>query len=266
MRRRTSSGSALVPAAAITRPETRLTPEEADLSAAAIETFATAVGGRDALARALIVADAAPEVSRIVDLLIDPRYADFTVRRLCRDAGLTVVELFAAYKKALFVRAHLDAARAITSQLVGVVDDVMKRAQPYPIDCPRCQGVGQVTSEPTKDAPNPSPQVCDTCRGGGKLLQLPDLDRQKLALELGQLVAKSGVSIAFGLQQNLHLPASPGGGRQAGALEALQQAVGEILYPRPGRAVEPPVDDPVDGTVVGADTGDACDSARSSTE
>jgi hypothetical protein len=221
-----SRGDALLPAA--TRRETTLTPAEADLSASAIETFTKAVGGREALVEALSVASEAPEVEKIVLLLLDPRYETMTLRRICQMAGLTVADLFAAYRKAAIAEAHIKAAPIIAGKLVAVVDDVMTRGAPYEVPCTACAGLGTSTPEPTKDQPNPSLGPCRTCRGGGKLLAFPDLDRQKLALELGQLTTRSG---GINIQQNLI--AERAGSAAPGALEQLQQAVGDILFNRP---------------------------------
>jgi hypothetical protein len=218
--------SALVPAAA--RGSTVLTETEQELSSQAIDTFTKALGGREALIDALAVANESPDVEKIVNLLLDPRFESFSLRRLCAQAGLTVADLFAAYKKAAIARAHLQAVPLIAQKLIGVVDDVMTRAQPYEIPCTQCGGVGKVTPEPTKDQPNPEPQPCEPCRGGGVLLALPDLDRQKLALELGQLVTKGGGFALQVNQQNLNLPAA--GSSAPGALEQLQQAVGDLLF------------------------------------
>lgn len=208
-------------------PPTYLSPEEADASSRAIDTVVAALGGRPALLDTLAVAADAPEVEPILSLLLDPRYHKLSLRSLCTMANLTVVDLFAAYKKAMVTKAHLVAYKAITDTIVPVVEDVMRRAAPYEIPCYGCGGAGQVAVEGQPDAPL---ITCEDCRGTGKLLQLPDLDRQKLALELAQLVQKSA-----GLQiQNNQLTLPPGAGGSdprlgGGTLVELQTAVREIL-------------------------------------
>lgn len=240
----------LVPAL---RPDLSLTPEEADLSSAAIDAFTVAIGGRAELLHALLVADGTPEVHKIVNLLIDPRYGGWSLRQICALGGLTIADLFTSYKKALLVRAHLQATRTVVAQLPAVVADLMERSRPYEVTCDRCGGLGAVTPEPTKATPNPTPGPCGPCRGTGKLLCLPDLDRQKVALELAQLLQQRG---GINLQQNnLTLPAGGGGSGAPGPLEQLQQAVHEVLYPRARIEVEaaprPPV---VDGVVAAEET------------
>jgi hypothetical protein len=232
--------SALVPAL---RPDLSLTAEEADLSSAAVDAFTVAIGGRQALLATLAVADGTPEVHKIVNFLIDPRYGGWSLRRICTLGGLTIADLFSAYKKALLVKAHLEATRIVAAQLVAVVDDVMTRAHPYEVTCERCGGTASVTPEPSKAQPNPIPQPCATCRATGRLICLPDLDRQKVALELGQLLqSRAGINVQ---QNNLSLPASGGFGSGTGTLEQLQQAVHEVLYPR-----SPALDAPVEGEVL----------------
>jgi len=237
MGRKPATG-AMVPAI---RPDLSLSPEEADLSSAAVDAFTVAVGGRQALLDTLAVADGTPEIHQIVNFLIDARYADWSLRRICAQAGLTIADLFVAYRKALLVRAHLQATRVVTENLVQVVEDVMRRARPYEVTCDACQGTGSITPEPSKAMPNPEPGPCPPCAGTGRLLAIPDLDRQKVALELGQLLQqRSGISIQ---QNSLTLP--PGSSPTApGALEQLQQAVHASLYSRPPA---------VDGTVIDAE-------------
>jgi len=233
------------------RPDLSLTPDEADLSSAAVDAFTVAIGGRQALLDTLAVADGTPEVHKIVTLLVDGRYGGWSLRRICAFAGLSIADLFAAYRKALVVKAHLQATRIVTDNLVAVVDDVMRRAQPYEICCEACRGTGTYTPEPTKAQPNPSPLPCDACTATGRRLAVPDIDRQKVALELGQLLQQRGGLTLQQLQQNnLTLP-SGGSIGAPGALEQLQQAVHEVLYPR--ATGQPPLSagpSPVEGTIV----------------
>jgi hypothetical protein len=210
------------------RPDLSLTAVEADLSAAAVDAFTVAIGGRQALLDTLAVADGTKEVHQIVNLLIDPRYAGWSLRKICGQAGLTIADLFVAYRKALVVKAHLQATRIVTENLVAVVDDVMTRAQPFAITCDACKGTGTFTPEPAKKLPNPSPEPCRACNATGRLMQIPDLDRQKVALELGQMLQQRGLVVQ---QNNLTVPTGGSIGAP-GALEQLQQAVHEVLYPR----------------------------------
>ena len=208
---------------------TPLTDEEARLSASAIDTFVTVLGGRDQLTEALQIAIDEPEVDQVVTLLLDPRYDHLPLRRICQLASLTVADLFAAYKKAMIVKAHVQAYQRITDKLLPVVEDVMRRAAPFEVGCGACGATGQ-----DRDAEGlPRPGIaCPTCAGRGRVLQLPDLDRQKLALELGALLAKSaGISVVQ-TQQTLNVSAQAGAtGR--GTLEAVQQAVGELFGQTP---------------------------------
>src|SRR5712691_4907264 len=159
-----------------------LTDEEADLHRGALTTVVNALGGKSSFADTPAIAGDQPEVEPILALLVDPRYDHLSLRKLCDLAGWNVADLFAAWRKAALVRAHLLAYQTITATLLPVVEDVMRRAAPYPIPCPACHGAGDI---PVGDSTTRTP--CGPCRGKGDVLQLPDLDLQKLALELGQL-------------------------------------------------------------------------------
>jgi len=219
-----------------------LTKKEARLSDQAVDLFARMIGGREKFAAILAVADDAPDVAKVNDLLLDPRYATYGLRRICAMAGLSVADLFAAYKKAVIVEAHIRAAPVIAEKLIGVVEDLMTRAQPHYLPCDVCRGSGRVVPPPTKDQPSPAPVACTACTNGQQL-HLPDLDRQKLALEIAELIKpRVGSGVVFN-QANILPPADRSAGAP-GALEQLQQAVSEVLFSgRPAAPVpEPPID------------------------
>jgi len=229
VKKATALTSVLVPAA-IRAPEV-LTDEETRLNLEAIETFTLAVGGRDALVNVLSIAETAPDIERVITLLIDPRYEKFSLKRLCHLSGLTVADLFAAYKKALITKAHIQATHIIASKLPPIVDDVMTRAAPVPVICPACH------------AEAPDKEVCILCRGTGAVLSEPELDRQKLALELAQLTEKKG---GFVITQNQGLLAQTNlTAVGPGALEQLQQAVGDLLF-SPKATIDEPGDPPAE--------------------
>lgn len=197
-----------------------LSEAEAAAGNAAIDTVVRALGGRERLTDTLAVAADAPEVEQILVLLLDPRYSHLSIRGLCRLAGLSVVDLFTAYKKAMVVKAHLAAYQAISDGILPVVEDVMKRAAPFAIPCDRCGATGE-----TRETADAAPVVCGACNGQKQVLQLPDLDRQKLALELAQLVQKSaGISIS---QNTAVAPAAEP--ETHSTMIELQQAVRQLL-------------------------------------
>lgn len=209
-----------------------LTARESRLSSEAVDTFARVVGGRDGLLDALAVAHAAPEIEHIVNLLLDPRYEAWSLKQLCEASGLTVADLFLAYRKASIVRAHIEAAHVIARHLPPIVEDVMRRATPQVLICPDCDG----------DAARKI--LCRTCAATGQVLSEPDLDRQKLALELGQLLERKGGGIVVNQTVATGPTAIVAGGR-GGTLVQLQQAIGELLY-RPAKRLGAPIEEPGD--------------------
>lgn len=194
---------------------------------AAVETFVDQLGGRVAVIEALEIASDQPEVDAVLSLLADPRYSSWSLRRLCQNAGLTIHEFFAAFRKASMVRAQIAATQVIAAKLVPVVEDVMRRAAPYDLTCERCLGSGTYTPDPSKKHPNPTPEPCKSCQASGKITIFPELDRQKLALELADLVKKGG---GLNIQNNqLHM-AGAAGGTGSGDLEKLQQALAGVSF------------------------------------
>jgi len=66
-----------------------------------------------------------------------------------------------------------------------------------------------------------------TCGGAKVILHLPDLDRQKLALELAEVV-KPRVPLFQQQINQLNTPADQA--MRAGSLEQMQQAVSSVLF------------------------------------
>lgn len=212
--------TALVPASA--RADQSLEDLEAVLNEEAVEVFAKAVGGRDKLADTLAVAGSgSAEIERVTTLLLDPRYKAWGLARLCTTVGITVAELFACYRKAMIVRAQIEATVHVAAALPAVARDVMDKALPTPLVCGLCQGTGTVT--PVE--PGQPRLPCPLCKGSGTVLSEPTVERHKLALELGQLLEKKGGLL---IQQNNVAANLAGTG--AGSLEQLQQAVGDVLF------------------------------------
>ena len=210
---------------------------EAVLNEEAIELFARAVGGRDKLADTLAVAGTGgSEIERVTTLLLDPRYRLWGLARLCSTVGITVADLFACYRKALILRAQIEATVHVADALPAVARDVMDKATPQPLLCTLCQGARTVGAI----EPGQLPVPCPLCHGTGTVLSEPTVERHKLALELGQLLEKKGGLI---VQQNNM--AATLGATAPGSLEQLQQAVGDVLFGG-GRALAQADGDPGD--------------------
>lgn len=215
-----AGGSALISGAAQRRGGAVATVEDRETSDRAVERLTEILGGREALVSALEIGEGRKEIDQVLGLLADPRYAGMSLRRICGLAGLTIADFFAAFRSATLVRAQVEATAAIAAGLPGVVRDVIRRAAPYTTVCPACQG------QPTTD---PKAGPCPTCRGAGETVVEPELDRQKLALEIGEILKKGGGISLTQTNQTMVV----GGGAGAGMLERLQQTVSGVMNATP---------------------------------
>lgn len=199
------------------------TDQNVALSGAAVDAFVTALGGRQVLVDTLLLATGDAAVDRVVSLLDDPVYGGWSLKDLCASAGLSLADFLTAYQRAMLKRGEIAATRVITARMVEVVDDVMRRAAPYDEACP-CLDADRA--------------ACRQCRGTGIRRVLPELDRQKVALDLAKLLSKGGSLI----QQNTLV--APGGSAPTviahGSLADLSAAVTEVLKPRRALAVPHP--------------------------
>lgn len=196
-----------------------------------LDTLEKQLGGRQALVSLLSLAPLTKDLQYVLGLLGDPQNQQLTLASICAQGNLLPGDLLKYLGAAALHRGQTIAKKTIGEHLPAVVADLMKKAAPYRNPCYGCQGTGSTTPEPTPDQPNPSPQPCETCNGVGELIYQPQLEVQRLAIEMGGLSQKGG-GIAI-LNQQLNLPQAGSAG--AGALEQLQSLTDQILY---GEAVD----------------------------
>lgn len=182
------------------------------------------LGGREKILETLAFAESTPLVQKLLALLGDPANRQFSLAELCIRGNLTPGDLLAAYRKAHLGLAQALSTRVIAQKLPEVTEDVMLRATPHEVECPTCRGTGEIRPRPTKKDPTPEPITCPECNGERYIAVLPDLDRQKVALDLGQLVPKAP-NVAVQVNQSQQTLTAG-----TGNLVELQQAVGDLLY------------------------------------
>lgn len=203
-----------------------------DVAAEPINQFEKALGGRAELIASLSI-DATPEIRDLVEMLVDPRFDNRSLGWLATTVNIGLTDLLRAFRNGILAKAQILACQQVAIKLPDVVIDVMKRAAPFEELCEGCDGSGSMTVRPTKKVPIPDPTTvsCTICKGKGKIIRLPDLDRQRLALELGELIKTPRGGPTLLQQFNTITPASAGD-IGAGALERMQQAVTDVLYGR----------------------------------
>ena len=207
-----------------------------------LATLERDLGGRQELVGLLVLAPLNDDLRYMLGLLGDPTFGQKSLAEICATGNILPGALLTLLESAALLRGRVIAAQTIGKALPAVVQDVMERAAPYAAPCNAgCQGTGSITPDPTPEVPNPRPAPCEVCRGTGLLLYRPDIEHQKLALEMGEMLPKGGGIL---IQQNNGQGATAGslGG---GSLEQLQRLTDQILY---GDAIEadivPPEADP----------------------
>lgn len=199
------------------------------------------LGGRRELVALLSLAPLTKDTRYILGLLADPANDLRSLASVCADGGILPGDLLRLLGAAALHRGQTLAKAKIGQHLSAVAEDLMEKAHPYEGACSQCLGTGSITDDPTPQQPNPSPQPCDVCKGTGKLVYQPTFERQKLALELGGMMPKSG---GLTIQQN-NLQLNQGAG-SGGALEQLQIATDRLLFggdddgPVDGEVLDPP--------------------------
>lgn len=210
------------------------------------------LGGRAAVVGMLALAPLTPDLRYLLGLLGDPTHQTRSLAEICTMARILPGTLLQQLASATLLTGKVRANQKISQGIAAVVEDVMKRGAPYEDTCGECLGAGMITPDPTPQTPNPTPERCQTCRGTGRLVYQPELERQKLAIEMAQLLPKGG-GVNIAVQQNNTLGA--GAGMGGGLLDRLQTMSDQVLYGGEERAApttdfEPEPAAPLDGEVL----------------
>lgn len=173
----------------------------------ALRAFEQGVGGRQKLVETLQYAALTTEQSQIVGMIADPRNDNKSLGTICRSAKINFGQLLQLFKDAGFIRAQLAAFEKVWDGLPAVAGDVMMRSIPHDMECQGCLGTKEVTikvMEPDSEGrkhPIDKTVPCGFCRGTGLIKVIPDLEHQKVALEIGGIL-KKGQGIQVGVQVN----------------------------------------------------------------
>lgn len=189
-----------------------------------IALFEKALGGRESVIESLAI-DSTPAIQRFLRVLLDPEFDSFSLGELAEQAQIGLTDLLRAYRNATLIKAHILATKAIADRLPALAADVMERAMPQEAMCPVCRGTGTPPGGSRKKGD--APEACKTCDSTGKVTRPPTVARQRLALEIAELLRKDRP--AFHQQINVVNPTAP---VAPGSLEQLQSAVTSILYQR----------------------------------
>lgn len=165
----------------------------------ALNTFETTLGGREKVLSSLFALPPTNEIDYVVGLIADPRNDDLSLAQICAIGGISIGKLLAFWKDASGMKAQLEAIDKISRYLPDVVEDVMKRSLPMEEPCYRCETTGKVESP--KAGGGTETVICFKCQGSGKLITAPNLETQKVAIQLGGFL-KQGPSVSINTQFN----------------------------------------------------------------
>lgn len=227
-------------------------PPVSPATAASFAAFEAVVGGRAQLCAKLALVAQSRDDEYVVGLLADPRYDHEPLAGLCRIGKISLKRLMELYRDAALVSSQVRSIERVADRLPAVAEDVMARATEHRVTCGTCQGACTITVQdpPEKkgDEPPPPRQVaCPACRGYGSVIEQPDHEVQKTALEIGGLLArgKGGLTIQQ-TQVNANLAAS--GGANFG--ELMEKLDGVLFGDARSRVSRAPQTDFVEATVV----------------
>lgn len=205
----------------------------------ALSNLEESAGGREPLTYTLSHAeDIDSSEHRVLQMLADPMFVNHGLANICEKAGLTLGRFLKLFQKGRAAQAYIETMNKVYEPLPGVAEDVMRRSVTHHVVCTDCNGFKFHIIEGRNGEPK-STKECVTCHGQGTLLRDPDLERQKLALEMGGLL-KRGTGIQINnTQQQLNASVS---GPMRSTVE-FREAIGKLLYPGRERVVDVPAEE-----------------------
>lgn len=210
--------------------------ESGDAANKALNTLEEIAGGRlEIVAQLATVATLGQKETYLAQLLADPRNDEYSLRTLCKQAGCSVREFIVLLRHARFSGQIAEAMDRVAKYIPDVAEDVMARSVPHTAECPTCNGTGTV--EASRRDKNTKKIVTETVTcsgcGGRKVVKvLPDLERQKVALEIAGILKRGG-GVQVGVQVNTPAPAS---GAPLTTSPAFRTETDSLLYERPAVA------------------------------
>lgn len=208
----------------------------------ALSAFEEAVGGRARLVEVLAhYHQTSDDGELIMNLVADPGNAERSLASLCASAGLSVGKFLRIFASARGANAYLAAMERVWPRVPEVAAEVMRYAVTRKGRCTTCFGKGTLQGRVKRGAPV-SEITCTACDGEGTFDIVPDLERQKVALQLAGLLRTSGAQVLIDQSKNQTAIVSPV------AMRGFIAATNRVLYGGPLEA-QPP--EPVEAEVVG---------------
>lgn len=164
----------------------------------ALASLEAALGGRDAILSTLVQAELTPEEEILVNRLADRDWDDKSLARVAGSCSFTVGQVLSLLTKAAGAKAYALALGRVYAHLPAVAEDIAKRSIPHQERCEACRALGIVKRIDTDEDGNIKKDdkgkkvwvedQCWPCQGTGYITIYPDLERQKLALQIGGLL------------------------------------------------------------------------------
>ena len=131
--------------------------------------------------------------------LMDPSQAHISYPVLCKRYGVTLHELNGLYMDGMRHLGMMNAAGRVPK----IMDNVFENAENRLTNCPRCDGLKEITkNEYDQDGKliNSTSRTCPQCEGVGKITAMGDKHAQDLVFESMKLTNQKGPAVQ--IQQN----------------------------------------------------------------
>lgn len=216
----------------------------------ALKQVEKVAGGRASIVSALTFSplELSEDQKLLLGMLADPDNDKRSLAKVVADSGLKIKDLLDLLRQARGAQAYWEALNRVYDFLPRVAGDVMERSIPHQLPCTACNGKGKVRMAGHRAKKQAGAEEdCTPCNGTGTFLTLPDLARQKVALELGGLLKPGGSGTTVNVDQRV---AAGVGFFSPADLQRFHSASDEALYKGREAAAEATVAEAVVETTV----------------
>lgn len=118
---------------------------------------------------------------RLVEMLFDSAYRNFSLSKLCERAGLSIFDLLDLFRRYKWDIGTLD----VYDQLPRIVEEIARDAMSSQGVCRRCKGDGKLS------VGEPRERSCPHCEGTGRVRVPGDIKAARLILEITGVIGKN---------------------------------------------------------------------------
>lgn len=203
-----------------------------------LREFENQAGGRDKFQKILCYLPHDAQEELLMKMLGDPKLNHKSLAALAARCGFSAGRVIDFFRRAQKAEAFVKSFKGVYEKLPDLTGSVMTEALPRTVRCTLCDK-GKLTNPINPATGKPAGgkrRNCNICEGRGYTIGRPEVDRQRLALEMSGVIQK-GSGVTVNNQQNTAVVANMG--TPQALFKSFLEASDKVLF---GEQAEPAID------------------------